>query len=61
MISWHGRARPPKEMDSKEDNAFVKISKTRNTIGALTTTMAQVCGLFTTQKIARLARIPLAQ
>ena len=35
-----------------------KLSKTRNTIGASTTTMAQVCGLSTTQEIVRPARPP---
>ena len=58
---WAWKSMPPKETDSKENNAFVKSFKTRNTTGAPTTTTGQACEHYTTQKTARLARHPQMQ
>ena len=42
---WAQKSQPPKESDTKDNNAFIKtFENKKNIIGVLTTMTAQVCG-----------------
>ena len=60
LTSGHGRASPPRKLIPRKMTHLSKLLKTRSSFGASTTTMVQVCGPSTIQRIVKAARVPAA-
>ena len=58
---WAWKSKPPKEMDSKEDNAFIKTFENKKYFWCLNHNDGVGMRLSITQKIVRPARLPPAQ
>ena len=53
---WAWKNKPPKDTDSKENNAFVKTFEGKSIIGACTTIMERACGPYITPTTVRQAK-----